>query len=186
MNPHTPFLKAKQSGLPWAVFATHPGGMSIHDPCLDFVFPLPLPLPFPLGYFVGCSGASDADRFPGRGVALGFGCFAGIGMRYGMSSGDVLNNLISLSKGVTKTPGSACSFPTRLLEARMKICLSHSMICCKVTVMRTLTAELVHGKEKGAGSTSRSHERSKVLPGPLQGISFEKHYASPTLIPLSK
>jgi hypothetical protein len=37
--------------------------------------------------------------------------------------------------------------------------------------MRT---ELVHGKEKSAGSTAL----------PLQGISFEKRCACPTLIPL--
>ena len=103
------------------------------DPCLDLDFPLPLPLPFPLGYFVGGSDASDVDLLLGRGLAaFGLG-FTGIGMRYGISSGDVRNSLISLSKGVMLTPGSACNCPTRLLDALINICLSHSIICCNVT-----------------------------------------------------
>ena len=59
--------------------------------------------------------------------------FIGMGMRYGMSSGEVRSVASSLSKGVTATPGSACKDPIKALDARMNICLSHSIICCKVT-----------------------------------------------------
>ena len=128
------FVEGEHSGLPSAVFATHPGGRSIEDPCFDFDLPLPFPLPFPLGYLVGCSDASDVDLLLGRGVAGALG--AGLAcndIRYGINSGEARSNLISLSKGVIDIPVSACNFPTRLLDALISICLSHSMICWRDT-----------------------------------------------------
>ena len=102
------------------------------DPLFDFPLPLLFPLPLPFGYLLGPSSWSDCCLLSGLEAALGAD-FAGIGMRYGINSGEVRSVLISLSKGVTATPGSACKDPTRALDARMNICLSHSMICCKVT-----------------------------------------------------
>ena len=57
--------------------------------------------------------------------------------------GDVRRALISLSSGVTADPGSVCNWPTKLLDARINIYLSHSMICNKYQ----------KGKGKGKGKT---------------------------------
>ena len=95
---------------------------------LDFVFPFPFPLP--LAYLFGRSVPSDVGLLSGLGAAGALGAgFDGNGIRYGISSGDVRRLLSSVSNGVLVEPGSDCNFPTRLLEALMNICLSHSMIC---------------------------------------------------------
>ena len=123
-------LKAKHKGFPSGVFATQPGGKSIVAPCfvLDLVFPLPFPLP--LAYLFGRSVPSDVGLLSGLGAAGAFGAgLDGSGIRYGISSGDVRRLFNSASKGVVVDPGSDCNFPTRLLEALMNICLSHSTIC---------------------------------------------------------
>ena len=129
--PQIPLLNAKDNGFPSGIFATHPWGISI-EPCFVLDFPLLLPLPLPFWYLLRRSDASDADLLSGFGVLLG-AVRTGMGIRYGMSWGEVRRALISLSSGVIADPGSDCRWPTKLLEARMNICLSHSMICCNVT-----------------------------------------------------
>ena len=101
-------------------------------PCLDFAFPLFFPFPLPFWYLLGRSGASAAGLLSGLGLFFGDGR-TGMGIRYGINSGEVLRVLISLSNGVTADPGSVCNWPTKLLDALINICLSHSMICCNVT-----------------------------------------------------
>jgi hypothetical protein len=78
------------------------------DPGFDLDFPLPLPLPLPFWYLVGRSDASDVGLLSGLGLVFGAG-LTGMGIRYGINSGDVRRALISLSSGVTADPGSVCS-----------------------------------------------------------------------------
>ena len=92
------------------VFATHPGGMSIADDDLldplDLPLPLLLPLPFPFWSLVGGSSWSACCLLSGLGFPALGADFIGIGMRYGMSSGEVRSIVSSLSKGFVLALGN--------------------------------------------------------------------------------